>query len=317
MAFHRDSPYLRAAVASVLTQTWRDFELVLVDNGTALSATDVGVSPSDPRIRWVRLPRNEGIPAAHNAGVAAARGQWIALQDYDDVSLPDRLAAQVDALEANPGLGLVASRARRIDAEEREVGELFALRRGDQHALYAPYGGPLVLPAAMGPREVFASVPYRAEFPFAADLDFQARVTERWPTQMLSAFHLRYRTYAEQTTHVRWAAIQQSRCVIQLAALRRRSGQAEGWSELQPLLTLPSAAETWRRGAALCLKRGYWLEAAFQARRSFACERTPVAAVQALRLALAAWRQAPAPQRAGVARMFFTGPVRALRLERW
>ena len=67
MVFHRDTPFLRPALASALKQTFADFELVLVDNGTGLGADALGELGRDPRLRWVRLARNEGIPGGHNA----------------------------------------------------------------------------------------------------------------------------------------------------------------------------------------------------------------------------------------------------------
>ena len=107
MVFHRVTPFFEPAVRSVLEQTFDDLELVLVDNGTGLPVKALGELGADPRVHWVRLPCNEGIPSGHNAGVAAARGEFIALQDYDDIALPHRLERQVATLRADPGIGLV------------------------------------------------------------------------------------------------------------------------------------------------------------------------------------------------------------------
>jgi glycosyltransferase involved in cell wall biosynthesis len=312
--FHRDTPFLRPALASVLGQTFRDFEFVLVDNGTGLSAADLGEPGRDPRLRFVRLPRNEGIPAGHNAGVAAAQGEFVALLDYDDLALPSRLERQVAALRADPGLGLVSALATRIDENDRASGTVFCLPDAAEHRAYAPYAAPVITPVAMARRELLCAYPYRAEFPFAADLDFQARVADRTRMAVLPEVLLRYRWYSAQTTHQRAAAIEQSRCAIQILAGRRRVGRPEEIPGLLAAIAAPTAAETWRRGAALCVAEGFGLFAAFQARRSFALERTPAGAWRAARLALNAWHRAREGDRARVARMFFTGPVRALRL---
>ena len=314
MVFHRDSPYLRPALASALNQTWRDLEVVLVDNGTGLSADALGELGRDARLRWVRLARNEGIPAGHNAGVAAAQGDLIALQDYDDLSEPDRVARQVEALRRKPDVALVAGRAVRIDENERQIGEVFCLPRAEEHAAYAPFGGPIVMPAAMGRRELFQAFPYRPEFPFAADLDFQARAVERSSFAVLPEVMLRYRWYGAQTTQQRLREIEQSRSVIQLLSARRHAGRPEHMTEAWGAIRTESAGESWRHGARACLGEGHAVYAAYQARRSFACDRTAAGAWAAMRLGGRALAAASGGQRSLTARMFFTGPVRALRL---
>lgn len=314
MVFHRDSPYLRPALASALSQTWRDLEVVLVDNGTGLSADALGELGRDARLRWVRLARNEGIPAGHNAGVAAAHGDFIALQDYDDLSEPDRVARQVEALRCKPDVALVAGRALRIDENGRQIGEVFCLPRAEEHATYAPFGGPIVMPAAMGRRELFQAFPYRPEFPFAADLDFQARAVERSSFAVLPEVMLRYRWYGAQTTQQRLREIEQSRSVVQLLSARRHAGRPEHMTEAWAAIRAESAGESWRRGARVCLEERYAVYAAYQARRSFACDRTAAGAWAAIRLGWRAITAAATGQRRLTARMFFTGPVRALRL---
>jgi len=314
MVFHRDSPYLRPALASALSQTWRDLEVVLVDNGTGLSAEALGELGRDPRLHWVRLPRNEGIPGGHNAGIAAAQGEFIALQDYDDLSEPDRIVRQIDALRRHPEVAIVAGHAVRIDEGGRSIGQVFCLPRAHEHPIYTPYGGAFVTPTVLGRRELFQAVPYRVEFPFAADLDFQARVVERWKTAVLPEVLLRYRWHSAQTTQQRSREIEQSRCVIQLLSARRRAGRPEEVAAALTAIRGDSTAESWRRGSRLCRAEGEAVFAAFQARRSFACDRSAPSFLKALRLGLEALRAAPRGRRGLTARMFFTGPVRALQL---
>lgn len=314
MVFHRDTPFLRPAIASVLGQTLRDLELVLVDNGTGLTSEGLGVLGQDPRLTWVRLPTNVGIVGGHNAGVQAARGEFIALLDYDDLARPRRLELQVAALRADPRLGLVSALAQRIDAEGRPLGSVFCLPDPAGHLAYSQFAAPVITPAATVRREVLEAFPYRAEFPFAADLDFQARACERWPMAVLPEVLLDYRWYSDQTTQQRGISIEQSRAAIQLAAARRRSGRPEELANMVRALAASTAAESWRRAASLCLEEGYAVPAAFAARRSFAMERTGRAFREAIRLGTRAWRKAAPGERSLAARMFLTGPVRALGL---
>ncbi len=314
LVFHRDQPFLRPAIESVLQQTMRDLELVLVDNGTGLAPDALGEMGRDPRVKWVRLPRNEGIPAGHNAGVAAAVGEFIALQDYDDVALPPRLERQLAVLRADPGLGLVSALAERIDAEGRADGRVFCLPESSQHFAYSQYAAPVITPVALGRREVFERWRYRPEFPFAADLDFQARIAEAGRMAVIPEVLLRYRWYGAQTTQVRAASIEQSRVAIQITTARRRARRPEDLSGALAAVEATTAAEAWRRGARMALAEGFFPVAAYQARRSFALERGPRSAMVAWRLGWSAWRRAPMAEKRLVAMMFFSGPVRALQL---
>lgn len=314
MVFHRDQPFLRPAIASVLQQTMRDLELVLVDNGTGLAPDALGESGRDPRVKWIRLPRNEGIPAGHNAGVAAAAGEFIALQDYDDVSLPQRIERQLAVLRGDPGLGLVSALAERIDEHDRVDGNVFCLPDPSQHFSYTQYAAAVITPVALGRRAVFERWRYRPEFPFAADLDFQARFAESGRMAVMPEVLLRYRWYGAQTTQAKAAAIEQSRAAIQLTTARRRAGRPEELSGALAAVEATSAAEAWRRGAAAALAEGFYAVAAYQARRAFALERSARSAVAAGRLGWRAWQCAPKVEKRLVASMFFSGPVRALRL---
>ena len=99
-AYNRER-YLADAVDSVLAQTFTDFELLIVDDGSRDRTVEIAKSYRDPRIRLVRHERNRGVAAARNTGVAEARGAYVAFLDSDDVAYPDRLARQVAFLDAH------------------------------------------------------------------------------------------------------------------------------------------------------------------------------------------------------------------------
>ena len=92
---------IRAAIDSVLSQQGPALELIVVDDASTDATAQVVAGHPDPRIRLIRLPENRGVSAARNAGIAAARADWVAFQDSDDLWLPGKLAAQIAA--ARPG----------------------------------------------------------------------------------------------------------------------------------------------------------------------------------------------------------------------
>ena len=91
---------LRATLDSVFAQTFADFEVVVIDDGSTDDTPQVLAAITDPRLRVVRQP-NAGIGHARNRGIDESRGAYVALLDHDDVWHPDKLAEQVAFLRAN------------------------------------------------------------------------------------------------------------------------------------------------------------------------------------------------------------------------
>ncbi len=106
-AFNRAAS-IRLALESVLRQSWRDFELVVVDDGSTDGTPDAVRAIDDPRLRLIETPRNMGAGAARNLGIEEARGDWVAFQDSDDEWLPLKLEKQMARLLA-PGAAYVAA----------------------------------------------------------------------------------------------------------------------------------------------------------------------------------------------------------------
>jgi FkbM family methyltransferase len=110
--------YVGQAVESILAQTCADFELIVVDDGSEDETPDVVRRFTDPRIRLV-TQANRGLAGALNRGIELARGRYIARQDQDDVSFPERVAKQVAFLDAHPRCALVGTWAEIWRGDER------------------------------------------------------------------------------------------------------------------------------------------------------------------------------------------------------
>jgi glycosyltransferase involved in cell wall biosynthesis len=113
--------YFDRAIPGILEQTFQDFEFILVDDGS----TDRSLprlrelEQRDPRVR-VFAPGRLGAAAAYNFGVAQARGQYVARQDFDDRSYPNRLGLQVALLDAHPNIGMVGGYYVLVDERRGE-----------------------------------------------------------------------------------------------------------------------------------------------------------------------------------------------------
>ena len=93
---------LEDSMRSVLNQSFRDLELIVVDDASTEDLRPIVAAVADPRVRYIRQARNGGASVARNAGLAAAKGEYIAFQDSDDLWLPGKLKAQMAMLQAAP-----------------------------------------------------------------------------------------------------------------------------------------------------------------------------------------------------------------------
>ncbi len=109
MAVYNGQAHVRQAVEGILAQTFRDFEFVIVDDGSTDGTSRVLDEYDDPRIVRLKHESNRGLIAALNTGLAAARGEFVARQDADDFSFPQRLQTQVDFLRSRPDVAVVGS----------------------------------------------------------------------------------------------------------------------------------------------------------------------------------------------------------------
>src|SRR5699024_9393666 len=115
--FNPDPIEIRTAVNSILKQTWRNLEVLLVDDHSSEEATGTleVLAATDSRIRLIRLPTNGGTYRARNAGIHAAKGKYLTGQDTDDWSHPERIETQVMQMEENPKLIGVTTAANRTN----------------------------------------------------------------------------------------------------------------------------------------------------------------------------------------------------------
>ena len=120
------APFIEATITSVLQQTFTDFEVLVIDDGSNddTAAAVQRATARDSRVRLM-VQDNVGLSATRNRGVAASRGALIAFLDHDDVWHPDKLSLQVALMDARPGVGVVSCYSALIDRHHRCLGWRF------------------------------------------------------------------------------------------------------------------------------------------------------------------------------------------------
>lgn len=126
MPVYQGERYLAAAIESVLAQTWRDFELIIADNGSADGTEGIArrYAAADPRIRYERADANYGAAWNYNRLVGLARGEYFKWHAHDDLIAPTYIERAVEELDRDAGVALVYARARLIDEAGRPIGDI-------------------------------------------------------------------------------------------------------------------------------------------------------------------------------------------------
>jgi glycosyltransferase involved in cell wall biosynthesis len=169
---------VKEAVDSVLAQTFTDYELIVVDDGSTDDTPRVAEEYGE-RIRCLRQ-ENRGVSAARNAGVAASSAPWLAFLDSDDRWLPEKLARQARFIRENPGISIMQTdetwirRGRRVNPRNRHL-------KREGHIFLDSLELCLISPsAAIMSRECFDRYgPFDEDLPACEDYDLWLRVTAR------------------------------------------------------------------------------------------------------------------------------------------
>jgi hypothetical protein len=221
--------FLAEAIESILGQTFREFEFLIVDFGSTDDSKSIvsGFAAKDKRIRPLEI-RNCGLAEARNAGCLLAQGKYIAIIDADDISLPERLRWQVDFMEKHSEVGLLGGAREVFDSKGRtlftwgEPTEDGAIRAA--LAVRCPFSQTTILMRS----DAFAVVGgYRAVFVQAEDYDLFLRISEHFRCANLKAVVAKFRLHAHQVSISRHR--EQTLCTFaaMLSASARRTGQPD------------------------------------------------------------------------------------------
>lgn len=193
MPVYNCASFLDESVGSVLAQTFRDFELITVDDGSSDRSWAILQAISDKRVRTFRFQQNCGISVVRNYAVEQADCEYLAFLDADDIAAPARLEIQVSCLDARADLGAVGSRAWILDSS-RMYKQSFEHLQPDEISATLLFRNCITQSSVLMRQQGWQ--PHWSEFKVAADYELWARLTPRLRFGLLRRALVTYRDHS-------------------------------------------------------------------------------------------------------------------------
>jgi glycosyltransferase involved in cell wall biosynthesis len=229
MSAYNGERFLREAVESILRQTFSDFELIVVDDGSTDATPPIlaEYAAADPRVVVHRQP-NQGPAAALNCGIGFARAPLIARIDADDVALPTRLECQSRFLSEHETVAVVGGAVTFMDESGRPFANVqYPLSDADIRERFTN-SNPFADPAVMLRRDAFERVGgYRPIFSASEDLDLWLRISERYKMANLPECVVRYRVHGKQLTAQSLEQVALTTLAARVSARARKAGHPD------------------------------------------------------------------------------------------
>ena len=193
--------YLKAAIDSILNQTFQDLELIIIDDGSTDSTEQIISAYNDPRIKYYKNPENIGIVASLNKGIDLCTGEFIARMDADDISLPERLQKQWDFLNANPEFAMVGGNIEEITDDDQHIRWVNKYRSAHLLKTHLFFKNAFAQSTILIRRDIMAELKYSANFRFyAEDYFLWTQVAFKYPVANLPEVFVRYRVHRQSAS---------------------------------------------------------------------------------------------------------------------
>lgn len=222
MPVYNAERFVREAIESILAQTYADFELIIINDGSTDRSEEIIRSFSDSRIHLISQS-NAGVIGALNAGLKVARGIYIARMDADDISESTRLEKQVNFLKGNPDIALCGTWATTIDEKGVEIGkyEYPPINHTSIRQIMVRRN-PFIHPSIMFTKKAIESVGiYDPRYKHAEDYELWTRMAARSKTANIPERLLRYRILEGSITRRNWGAMIRKAIRVRTLAIMR------------------------------------------------------------------------------------------------
>jgi glycosyltransferase involved in cell wall biosynthesis len=200
MPVYNAEKFLRQSIDSVLEQTYRNIELVLVNDASTDQSAAIIHSYSDPRIRYYENERNLGIAATRNKCIDLAQGDYIAVLDNDDIAGPDRIERQVQFLDLNEDYGMCGSFWKIIDQNGRAAEQIKTPIKDADIRTYLVFNNCFCNSSIMIRSHLLKEFMYPEEFSMIEDYYFLYTQSKRTRLAILPHYLTYYRVHGQNAS---------------------------------------------------------------------------------------------------------------------
>jgi glycosyltransferase involved in cell wall biosynthesis len=168
--------FLAQSIESILSQTEKNFEFIIINDGSTDDSENIILSYSDKRIVYIKNEKNLGLSKSFNIGIRAAKGTYIARMDADDISVPERFKKQISYLESHPEIGVIGSSISVID---EKGGKKRTLSRPTNNLFIkwtSLFSTPMYHPTIMARTEIMKAHPYDERLSNSEDYELWSRL---------------------------------------------------------------------------------------------------------------------------------------------
>lgn len=200
MPVYNGEKYLRESIDSILDQTLDDFEFIIIDDGSTDSTESIIKSYQDSRIRYIKNEINLGVARTLNRGLDAAKGEYIARMDADDIAVPDRFEKQVAFMDKHKNIAICSGIMEYFG--EIEMPECYTVFGVENMRINMLFDSCLYHPAVMMRRSIIETEHYRYDNAFdkVEDYELWTRLMLKHDIDNIPSLLLRYRIHKNQVT---------------------------------------------------------------------------------------------------------------------
>lgn len=192
--------YLREAIDSIIKQSFTDWELIVINDGSTDSSENIIESYTDTRLRYYKNKHNIGLIKTLNNGIDLCKGEYIARMDADDISEEDRFKLQIAFLEKNKEYALCGTNARVIDENNNETGKILNLETNDYLQINLLFSVPFIHPSMMIRSEVLKNNRFDVGYKHAEDYELWCRIADKHKVANIGNYLLRYRWHTSNVS---------------------------------------------------------------------------------------------------------------------
>jgi glycosyltransferase involved in cell wall biosynthesis len=201
MPVYNGERYLSEAIQSVLNQTFKDFEFIIIDDGSVDNSVKIIESFDDERIVFLKI-NHKGIVGALNTGLEIAKGEYIIRTDADDVSVPERFEKLIKYMQENKDISICGSWAISINEKNEILGEMkYPPIKDFEIKKYILFHNPFIHPAVIFKRKEIIDVGGYKNFKHNEDYELWTRVLIKKTGHNIPEFLIKYRIHSNQLTN--------------------------------------------------------------------------------------------------------------------